>query len=161
MVVALNNKDIYKIYQLMEFFTNKYSFNNVMVKAFIAPNEIWLSNSNRDDINVIRISLSTLDETYMQRNRIDSFLDVVKKTFKKELSFVDIHVSNEEVTNAEYYKTSCLNSSYYSGYDLNECFSGIDKVIHDVENAESELVNRIASINAGIKQSLKIQKNKF
>ena len=157
----LNNKDIYKIYQLMEFFTNKYSFDNVMVKEFMGQNEVWLTNKSNNSYNIIRISLSSLDETFSQQERINNFLNVIEKTIKKDIKFLDIHISNEIPMDNELYPTVCLNSNYYKGINVDDAFPSIKYVIHDVDNAESELASRISSINDSVRQRLNIQKQKF
>lgn len=160
MVEKLNN-NIYKIYQLMEFFTVKHSFNNVMVKELIKANEVWLSNEKNNDFNIIRISISSLDETFSDKERIENFINVVTKSFKVEPKFLDIHISNETVSENEIFNTICLNTEYYSGINVENSFPLIKNVVHEADNAESELSNRIASINNNLKQRFKFERTKI
>lgn len=157
----MSSKDLYKMYQLMEFFTVKHSFNNVMIKELMNPNEVWLTNVNSLEYNVIRISLSTLDETYSQSERIINYLGTISKSFKTETKFLDIHISNEKVEENEIFNSICINTNYYSGIDVENSFPLIKNVIHDVDNAEGELESRISSINKNLKDRLKVRKNKL
>lgn len=152
-------KDLYKVYQLMEFFITKHSFNNVLVKQLIGKNEVWLANEGANEFNVIRISVSSLDETFMQKGRIEDYISIVSKSIKKEAKFLDIHISNEIVSNSEIFNTICINTNYYDGVDVEYAFPLIKNVVHDVENTEEELRLRIDSINAGLKQRVKNRAN--
>lgn len=154
-------KDLYKVYQLMEFFITKHGFNNVLVKQLIGKNEVWLANDSASEFNIIRISVSSLDETFMQKSRIEDYISTISKSIKKDPKFLDIHVSNEIVSSTELFNTVCIDTDYYNGIDVEYAFPLIKKVVHDVENAEEELRIRIDSINVGIKQRVKDRSNIF
>lgn len=151
--------ELYKVYQLMEFFITKHGFNNVLVKQLIGKNEVWLVNANASEFNSIRISISSLDETFMQKSRIDDYINIISKSIKKDVKFLDIHVSNEKVTNNEIYNTVCIDTNYYDGLDIEYAFPLIKNVIHDVTNAEDELRVRIDSINYSLKARIKDRTN--
>lgn len=151
--------ELYKVYQLMEFFITKHGFNNVLVKQLIGKNEVWLVNASANEFNAIRISISSLDETFMQKSRIDDYINIISKSIKKDVKFLDIHVSNEKVTNNEIYNTVCIDTNYYDGLDIEYAFPLIKNVIHDVTNAEDELRVRINSINYSLKARIKDRTN--
>lgn len=152
------NNNIYKIYQLAEFFTNKFSFNNVIIKELIGKNEVWLVNEKNDNFNIIRISLTSLDETYANKSRIDKYIGTIGLSLNTKTNFLDIHISKEETSEVDLYDTICVDENYFSGFNGEEilkAFPGIDKVIHNVENEEAELLSRINSINDNIKKRIK------
>ena len=144
-------KDIYKIYQLMEFFVVKHGFNNVMIKGLASKNEIWLANDTNPLYNIIRLSISSLDDTFNDASRIDDYLDVISKVLKQEPRFLDIHVSNEEVSTLEKYDTVCIDSYFYSGVEIEDAFPGIKHVVHEVDNPEVEIAERVSSVNSSLK----------
>ena len=154
----METNNIYKIYQLMEFFINKYGFNNVVVKELIDKNEVWLTNSTSKDYTIVRISLSSLDNTFTSKSRIDKFIDVIASSLKSKPKFLDIHISNETVTDNELYDTVCIETNYYSGIEIDNIYPGIKNVIHDVKDKENELSSRIASINSNMKSRLNMSK---
>lgn len=161
MVDKSNLENIYKIYQLMDFFVKKYGFNNVLVKDLIAKNEIWLVNQDNPEINVIRLSTSSLDHTFMDRDRIDKYLETINRNLGKNKNFVDIHISREEISPVEIYDTVCLETNYSSGRNLESAFPGIVYVVHDVNDQENEIALRISSVNESMKQRLMARRNKI
>lgn len=142
----------YKIYQLMEFFVVKYSFNNVLIRELNKDDETWLFNKENKDFQLIRISSSTLDQTFSDQSRINNYINFVSRNLKINAKFIDIHISNEEPTENEIYTTTCLNSNYISGYKIENVFPGINNIIHDVDNKENEIYKIIASMNTSVKQ---------
>lgn len=161
MVEKSNIENVYKIYQLMDFFVKKYGFNNVLVKDLIAKNEIWLVNKENPEINIIRISTSSLDETYMDKLRIDKYIETIKKNLNNSNTFLDLHVSKEEVGAVEFYETTCLDSNYLSGRNLDGVFPGINYVVHDVSDQENEIALRINSINSSMRERIMARHNKI
>ena len=143
-------KDIYKIYQLMEFFVIKHNYSNIMIKGLSSKNEVWLINRDNPSFNIIRISLSTLDETFSDNKRLSEYLKVMNISLGKKVQFLDIHISNE-IPNTENFETVCLNTNYASGIDIEPFYPGLKYVIHDVDNPESEIASRVESINANMK----------
>lgn len=161
MVDKSNLDNIYKIYQLMDFFVKKYGFNNVLVKDLIEKNEIWLVNKDNPEVNIIRISTFSLDATFMDKNRIDRYVETIKKGLNDNCNFVDIHVSKEEVGPVEIYETVCIDTNYLSGRDLENTFPGFRNSVHNVEDKEKEIALRITSVNDSMKQRLLARRNKL
>lgn len=166
MAEIINNKsNTYKIYQLLEYFNVKHNFDNVLVQPIQNKNEVWIVNKEYVEFNVIRISIQTLDETFNDRNRIDSYLSAISKTIKNDVNFLDLHISKEEVSINEIYETVCIDSDFYSGKDLEYCFPLLKNVVHEVNDVENELNSKINSINENIKSRFanrrKMVKQKF
>lgn len=154
------NKDIYKMYQLMEFFITKYNFNNVLVKEYIGKNEVWLANKN-SIYSIIRITMANLDEVYSSKTRIEEYINVVSKSFKIKAKFLDIHICKDEVLKNEEFDTLCIDENYINGVDAISYYPLIDKVIHSVEKPEDEIANKITLINKSAKENLKAKKRKL
>lgn len=144
-------KDIYKIYQLMEFFVVKHSYSNIMIKGLASKNEVWLANKNNPSFNIIRISVSTLDDTFTDQKRIDEYLRIISMAIGQKAKFLDLHVLYEEAGTNEIYDTVCLNTDFSSGLEIDSIYPGIKYVVHDVDNPESEIANRIDSVNSAMK----------
>lgn len=148
-------KDIYKIYQLMEFFVVKHSYSNIMIKGLVSKNEVWLTNKSNPSFNIIRISVSTLDETYSDKKRIEEHLKIIGMAIGQNSKFLDLHVSNEVASELEVFNTAVLNTNFSSGLELDSIYPGLKYVIHDVENPESEIALRIESVNSAMKLQAK------
>lgn len=153
--------NIYKIYQLMEFFTNKYSYKNVTLKRLIGPNEVWLTKDKNAKYNVIRISLSTLDQTFNDKERIDTHIGILSKVLRKDINFLDIHISKEEISSIDYANSICIDENFYSGIEVEDAFPGIKNIIHNVIDEEKELSDRLASINQGLRANSKYARAKL
>ena len=153
--VQTNNLNLYKIYQVMDFFVTKYSFYTFVVRPQSTENEIWLANKDNKEVSIIRISCTSLDETFMDKTRIQNVVDTISKTINKK-SFLDIHISLEQVGEVEIFDTLCLETKYHSGKDISSVFPGIYDVVHDVDNQEEEIKSKILSINTSLKQRLKL-----
>lgn len=150
--MAQNMKNqIYKIYQLLSFFINKFSYQSFYIKEIKKDNEIWLTNKSNSAYQLIRITNSSLEDDVFDKERIESYLNFYKQHQKlSSLKFVDIHISNEKVYSNESYDTVCINTDYYDGIDLSSAFPSIHNVIHEVKNEQKEIndiVNEINNVN--------------
>lgn len=154
----LPRNDLYKIYQLMEFFTNKYNFSNVFVGEFLERDEVWLCNPTNKDFNMIRISIYTLDESYMAKDRLNKYISAMKRKFRVEPKFVDIHITKEIPSDIDSFNNTCIELDYYEGVELEPSFPGIKNVIHEVLDADQEIAYRIGSINDNLKEQAKQRK---
>jgi len=150
------NNDIYKIYQLISFFVNKFSYQSFLISDYKKDNEIWLSNKTSHAYQLIRISNSSLEEVVFDEERINKYIAFYESHQKiKDVRFVDIHVSNEKVGINEKYNTVCINSNYYDGIDLSKDYPGINSVVHEVNDDKQEINNIINTINEANKAKSK------
>lgn len=153
--MATLNNEIYKVYQLMEFFICKYGYENVLIKQLTSPNEVWVVNRSGDvQYSTIRISMSTLDSTFSDKERINQYISTINQNIKSS-KFLDIHISLEDVTEMESYPTVCMNTNSMKGEDIKPIFPGIDRVIHNVDNPEIEISSRINAVNIAMKEKIK------
>ena len=152
----------YKVYQLMEFFINKFSYTSIVIKGMIKPDEIWLANKTHPNYQIIRISTTTLDNTAAERSRIELYKQNVSNFLKTAdpASFIDIHVGKEEAMANEVFATLVLDSDYHSGIELNDIYPGIYRVVHEVNDPEAEIKQRLESIAENLRNTRK-QKRKL
>ena len=91
-------KELYKLYQLMEFFVINHHYKTIAVKNLVKRDEIWLANPANIGCEIIRLTLSSLEYIENDEERIKQYIDIIKKTIKaNEAHFLDIHVGEEEV----------------------------------------------------------------
>lgn len=151
----------YKVYQLMEFFINKFSYTSIVIKGMIKPDEIWLVNKSHPVYKIVRISTTTLDSTAAERSRIELYCQNVGSFLKTpDTSFLDIHVGKEESMANEAFNTLVLDTDYHSGLELNDIYPGIYRVVHEASDSEAEIKMRLESIAENLKNTRR-QKRKL
>lgn len=148
------NNNIYKMFQLNDYFITKYQYNQFLInnyKSFI-NNEIWLYNFNNLNYQIIRITIFSSKEFIYDKERIEIYLDYLKKASKNDnLKFLDIHINSDEYSkDDEEYDFINLDENYCAGVSLNEIFPGIKSVIHFSADSKKEIRRRIDNINKAI-----------
>lgn len=159
-------KELYKLYQLMEFFVINHHYKTIAVRNLVRRDEIWLANPDNYGSEIIRLSLSSLEYIENDEERINQYIDVIKKTIKaSDAAFLDIHVGQEEVFEEEIFDTVMIDSDYYDGLDISDRFPKIKNVVHESDNPEAEINRVISSINASVvaekKQKKVLKASKF
>lgn len=156
------NKSYYKIYQLFEFFALKYDYRNYLVKELNKPEELWLFSKTNKSYNLIRISNYSVNYIDSDKERIDSYIDAIKKrNLMKEISFLDLHINSEDITNdRNIYDTTCMDIGFISGINLEDAYPGIKNAIHEVDYEEQEIKRIINAINQNYKDKFINRKNK-
>ena len=144
-------KELYKLYQLMEFFVINHHYKTIAVKNLVKRDEIWLANPANIGCEIIRLTLSSLEYIENDEERIKQYIDIIKKTIKaNEAHFLDIHVGEEEVFEEEIFDTVMLDSNYYDGLDISDRFPKIRNIVHEVDDSEAEINRVISSINSSV-----------
>ena len=140
------NNELYKCYQLMEYFVTNYDYNAFYIKGLKKENEIWIINSKNPTYQIIRISndFSINDEN---EKRINLYLGIVKQRLRiRQANFLDIRVSND-VALSDKFDSICINSNYYNGKETKNIFFDLDKVVHEVGDQEKEIKRLVEIIN--------------
>lgn len=154
------SNQIYKIFQVMEFFITKYNYLSVQIKNLVKPNEVFIVSNDNKNYSLIRITNDPILSTSYDNERIDKIIRVLSNQFNIDNSKVlDIHIGNETVNNDEPFKTLCLNTMYYSGEDLEGVFPGIHNIIKESNNEEEAIKSSINNINEAFR-NLKAKANK-
>ena len=148
----MNSNDVYKVFQLMEFFVTKYAYTCFAVKGLSKANEVFVASKENPNFNLIRISTDSIEKTFYDENRIEKISEVIKSQLGlNKINVLDIHISNEELYGDEKFATVCLNTNFISGEDIENSYPGVEKVIHEVKDGEAEIKKSIFSINSAVK----------
>ncbi|MDO4500142.1 MAG: rhomboid family intramembrane serine protease [Erysipelotrichaceae bacterium] len=156
----MNNSDVCKIYQLMEFFVCRYNYISLGVKNLMGANEVYCVNKDDPNFKIIRISSDSLDKTNNELPRIKAIMDVAEKQLNaKNPVLLDIHIGYGEAEDTEF-ETVFIDNDYINGIDLEAIFPGIGHVVHLVDNQEEEIKRLILSINTRIREAKEQAKKK-
>lgn len=141
--------EIYKVFQLMEFFVTKYSYSCFVINGLSKNNEIIVVSKENPSFNMIRISTDSVENIYYDEQRVEKASEIIKKRLGLEkISVLDIHISNEKLYGDEKFDTACLNTNFASGYDLKSLYPGVYEVVHDVSDGEADIKRSLFSINS-------------
>lgn len=155
------DNQIYKIFQVMEFFITKYSYVSVQIKNLVKPEEAFIVSPDNKQYPLIRISTTPVLNSKYDKERIDKIVEVLSAQFVLDSSKVlDIHVGNDKVNNDEPYKTISINSNYYSGDNLENIYPGIHNIIVETSNEEEALKKSIDNINSAVRSFREKAKNR-
>ena len=153
------DNNLYKLYQLFNFFNAKFSYQMVNFGENANKKELWIANPTNNAYQLIRLTTSTLETVEFEKTRIDKNIASFSRAFKgKTLSFLDIHVTREEVYDEEVYDSVSMDSDYYDGLDVSEAYPGIKHVIHDVKDPNAEIQAIIKDVNRNYKERVQQKK---
>lgn len=142
----------------MSFFVMKFSYKTLNIGESSRKEELWLFNPSHQFYPVIRVTLNSIEQVIFEKERVDNIIDNVFKNFRiTQGRLLDIHITNEEVTENEVYDSISLNTGYYSGIEVNDIYPGIHNVIHEVNDPNAEINEIVHEINSYTKQA-RIQK---
>lgn len=143
------DNQLYKLFQMMEFFITKYGYTNIQIKNLVKPNELFVISKDNKSYPLIRISDDSLLTYSNQEERINKIIEVLSVQFNiDESKVLDIHIRNENVDNNEKLKTICIDTNFYSGDDLENIYPGIHECIKESSNGEESIKKSIENINA-------------
>lgn len=144
----MSTNQIYKIYQVMEYFVTKYSFISVNIKNLVKNDEAFIVSKDDKNYSLIHISQESILSSKYDKERIDKIIEILSTQFNiSNSNYLDIHISDEEVTGDEPFKTLALNTNHYSGEDLESIYPGIHNIIYDSDNVESDIKKHVDHIN--------------
>ena len=155
--------NFYKILQLFQFFTMKFSYTRSVFPQD-KGDEMWFVNTNNNTYQLIRATFASIGAVSFEKDRIDRNIMAVARSIKQtKISFLDIHITNEDITPDELYDSLCMEINHYSGVDLSDSYPGIKCVMHEVSDPEIEatlILKEIASMNKEMQQQKKILRKK-
>lgn len=144
----MNRSNIYKIYQLYNFFMHNYNYVNFSFYGKDFKDELWLLNKDNEDYQIIRLSSKEIITNQNELLRFEAIKQVFQKQYNLEnIKLLDIHISNDEYGIDNEDGIAIINSNYHSGIDLSKYYIGIYDVVHDVDNEEEEIKSLLDSIN--------------
>jgi len=141
---VLEKNDFSKLLQVSQIFIKEYGFKQILIQQFSSyrNKEIWLSNPNDPNFQMIRVTLVEARQFYFDKERIDTYIDFMKKAMNMEIHFLDIHISREPFDEQlEEYSHINLEENYLAGYDLKNIYP--DLLMAFDENHIKELSSQI------------------
>ncbi len=153
------DNNLYKLYQLFNFFNAKFSYQLVNFGERQTKKELWIANPSSNAYQLIRLTVSSLETVEFEKTRIDQNIASFSRAAKNEkINFLDMHLTREEVYEEEVYDTVSLDSDYYDGLDISSAYPGIKHVVHDVKDPNAELQGIINEINRNNTEKIRQQK---
>ena len=141
----MNNQNIYKLYQIMEYLSLKFDYQAIFIKD-IKKDEIWLINENNPNYQIIRLTTNDLETLNYDQDRINKTIRNFSVRMVKDIKFLDIHIGEYEVLD-EKHDTISIDENYYAGISLDNIFPGLKNIIHEIDNQEKEINDIVLRIN--------------
>lgn len=157
----MENKELYKLFQLSDLFVSKYGYTQVMIKEYenLMKQEAWLLNKNAKEYKVIRLTFSSASQYEFDISRVEQYLEYFKTIIKnEEIKILDIHI-NTDIYNKENEPNDYLNidENYYDGFEVKNIFPELRNCIHHVENQEKEIMDIVKRMTKKFKDNVKKQ----
>lgn len=155
----MENKELYKLFQLSDIFVSKYEYTQVVLKQYqeLSSNEAWLFNSQNKNYQVVRITYNSANHFTYDEARVEEYLTFFKSNIKKSsINFLDIHISNEPYDKEnEQYDYLNIEENYADGCDVKDIYPEIYTAIHKVEDPNKEISNIVKRMKLSIKNKIK------
>ena len=154
---------MYKIFQLSDVFVSRYGFHQILLDSYssYSRQEHWLYREDDPNYQLIRITTLSGAAVDYDMERIRSYISFFKEKFEKEISFLDIHISNEEYDpEEEEYPHLNLETDYSAGIDLKQIYPEIYSAIHEVDDRQKEIFGIVQKMN-GVIQSRRQKESTF
>lgn len=139
------------MYQLADVFVSKYSYLQISLNKYAQykEKEIWFASADNNDYQLIRATFAEAENFEYDSERVADYIQYMMAYTKKDVRFLDIHISNSEY-NSEYepYDYINLEEGYYAGVTAKDVYPELADAIHSVENKEKEIkkiANRMIS----------------
>ena len=143
-----------KIIDLQKYFINNFHYKTI--KMEFHDDSSWIYNENYK-YNLIRISDETIPNSAKTQALINNIINIVKEKINCEIVFLDIHITNDLVSNNLFYDTITINTNHYDGVNIMSDYPDI-KNVFNIEKVETIVPNKkIVEINHN-KQNI-LQKN--
>lgn len=108
--------------QLMHYFVFNHQYQ--LIKMGATYDEIWMTNPNRHDHPIIRLSPKSIDESYFELSRVVTTFESLSKSLNVNGKLLDIHVNNQEGESDERMVQVRATSSFVDPL-LEDSFKGI------------------------------------
>ena len=143
-----------KIIDLQKYFINNFHYKTI--KMEFHDDSSWIYNENYK-YNLIRISDENIPNNAKTQALINNIINIVKEKINCEIVFLDIHITNDLVSNNLFYDTIAINTNRYDGVNIMSDYPDI-KNVFNIEKVETIVPNKkIVEINHN-KQNI-LQKN--
>lgn len=126
-----------KMLRVAQYFISKYNYQSINVDN--RQDELWLFSQENKDYDLIRISCKGIAQVDYEKQRLHASIKVIRDSLKITGRFLDIHVSNDEILENEEFDSIAIEENYYSGIDVKDIFTGLETIVHSVENPQKEI----------------------
>jgi len=155
------NKEI-KLAQLMEFFIKKYSYGLVKFQdpSLVNKKEFWLVKPDHYKYQLIRITTNSLEIRDYEKEKLNNIVQSIGVSLNREINFLDLHLTDEEVLENDDIDTVCINGDQISGVDIKILYPEILKVLDDKNNNDKSVNDVNQRVEKFIKNKIVESKKK-
>lgn len=146
-----------ELFMVASFLIKNHGYRFVTVHQH--EDELWLGNPSNTEFPVIRISSTTVESVYFDRNRIMSLHSAISKALKTEARLLDIHISNETVVEADDdFEQTVLNQGNLYGKNIATHFPLIKNAITPFDDPKKEFARLNRDLEVSMAQKRKQKK---
>lgn len=125
---------MFKLYQLALYFIEKYNFKLVEVRQL--NNELWLCNKQSNNYTIIRLTLSSLQESALQVNLKEAIVDSIASNLNLNPRLLEIYIGHEHINIKD---KIMIDDGFYDGENVERYFPELKYQVHNVNNMDVEI----------------------
>ena len=132
----------YKMYQVARILMSRYGFSQQFIQQYSQyfEVELWFMNLNDPGNQLIRVTMNRASAFTYDEDRVDKIVKGISKLQKRELHFLDIHISNENYdANYEKYDYLNIDDGFADGFNVFDRYPEIYNAVSDDADPETEL----------------------
>ncbi len=155
-----DDKNYAKMYQIAYVLVSGYGFSTQMIKQYaqFINVELWLLNLNDPKYQIIRITTNKAEDYSQDASRVETIIKAFSSIYRKQLAFLDIHVSDETyIQSLEDHDYLILEHNYSAGTDVSQIYPEIYHAVDDSADPDNEVSRFISMITSAVHQT---EKNK-
>ncbi len=145
------NKD-QNLLKLVNYFVSKHNYSFVQVQD--VKDEVWLANPNHPTFPIIRVSPSSINATFYDKDRIKLVYTAIASHHKVEQKLLDIHtkVEEDEDYDEEFIQVSINEKTSIFPEILAKAFSDI-KMAFSTQPSEDQVIKKVHQQSKSNKKS--------
>lgn len=126
-----------EVFMVASFLIKNHGYKFVTVHQ--NQDEIWLGNASNMEFPVIRVSSTTTEAIFFDRNRILQVHNMILKALKREGRLLDLHLSDEtEVETDPDFEQSILNHGVIYGKNVSHYFPLLKSAVTPFDDPKAE-----------------------
>ncbi len=127
-----------EIFMVSSFLIKNHNYKFVAVNQ--KQNEFWLANPSNMEFPVIRVSFTSAESVYFEKERLLRVHNSILMSIKREGRLLDLHVSDEtEVETDVNFEQAVLNNGVIYGKNISHYFPLIKNAITRFDNPKEEI----------------------
>ncbi|MBQ6335210.1 MAG: rhomboid family intramembrane serine protease [Erysipelotrichaceae bacterium] len=148
-------KEFFKLYQVAKELMARHGFSQQLIQQYqqYVDVELWLMNTDDLNYQLIRVTLNKASVFEYDRQRVETIIKAISKLQNRQLSFLDIHIANEEYDATNEDKPFLnLEEGFADGINVFNIYPEIYTAIKDDADPETELQKFVDAVDQIIKQ---------